>query len=206
MSIVTCRSHRSSTLLQNQKRQVTENLFHYIGGTTGSWRVSTIASISGMPLPPVTHIDIAHGALDRAPAGANWVLHCIASNTRFVTREEPRRLPSDPPRMGRFSESCAALVLVRKSRGWWNLGLSEQQQMLEVPSRNIRGRLSFLPAMMRRMQYRTNVREPFDFVTWFEYAPQDASIFDDLVTAMRSSEDWHYVEREIVIKMVSENQ
>jgi hypothetical protein len=46
--------------------------------------------------------------------------------------------------------------------------------------------------------------EPFDFVTWFEYAPADTAVFDELLHALRTSPEWAYVEREIDIRLVQE--
>ena len=43
--------------------------------------------------------------------------------------------------------------------------------------------------------------EPFDFLTWFEYAPEDAGAFEDLVGSLRGTEEWTYVEREVDIRL-----
>jgi len=43
--------------------------------------------------------------------------------------------------------------------------------------------------------------EPFDFLTWFEYAPQDAPAFEELVSQLRTTPEWGYVEREIDIRL-----
>ncbi len=41
--------------------------------------------------------------------------------------------------------------------------------------------------------------EPFDFLTWFEYAPAYAEAFEELVGKLRETEEWTYVEREVDI-------
>jgi len=46
--------------------------------------------------------------------------------------------------------------------------------------------------------------EPFDFLTWFEYAPQDAGAFDELVGRLRATEEWAYVDREVDIRLTRE--
>ena len=43
--------------------------------------------------------------------------------------------------------------------------------------------------------------EPFDFVTWFEYSPADAELFEDLASQLRRTEEWQYVEREVDIRL-----
>jgi len=44
-----------------------------------------------------------------------------------------------------------------------------------------------------------------DFLTWFEYAPEHAARFEELVAALRATEEWRYVEREVDIRLVKEN-
>jgi hypothetical protein len=43
--------------------------------------------------------------------------------------------------------------------------------------------------------------EPFDFLTWFEFAPDDEPAFDRLVAELRASEEWDYVKREVDIRL-----
>ena len=47
----------------------------------------------------------------------------------------------------------------------------------------------------------TRVAEPFDFLTWFEFAPGDAAGFEELVQQLRATEEWSYVEREIDLRL-----
>jgi hypothetical protein len=58
-----------------------------------------------------------------------------------------------------------------------------------------------LPAVARRLYHARELGEPFDFLTWFEYAPSDASRFEELVAALRDSEEWRYVDREVDIRL-----
>jgi hypothetical protein len=39
-------------------------------------------------------------------------------------------------------------------------------------------------------------------LTWFEYAPGNAPMFEDLVGALRATEEWTHVEREIDVRLV----
>ncbi len=43
-------------------------------------------------------------------------------------------------------------------------------------------------------------------VSWFEYAPGDAAAFEDLVGALRATEEWRYVEREVDLRLVWESE
>lgn len=46
-----------------------------------------------------------------------------------------------------------------------------------------------------------DLREPFDFLTWFEFAPENAQAFDDLPGTPRSREEWRFVDREVEIRL-----
>ena len=43
--------------------------------------------------------------------------------------------------------------------------------------------------------------EPFDFLTWFDFAEKDAAEFDKRRERLRASEEWKYVEREVEIHL-----
>ena len=43
--------------------------------------------------------------------------------------------------------------------------------------------------------------EPFDFLTWFEYAPAHADTFEELVGRLRETEEWSYVEHEVAVRL-----
>ena len=45
------------------------------------------------------------------------------------------------------------------------------------------------------------MQQPFDFLTWFEYAPDQTAAFEYLVSRLRATEEWAYVEREIDIRL-----
>src|SRR2546428_8891206 len=64
-----------------------------------------------------------------------------------------------------------------------------------------RDRPWYLPAIARRLYHCRGLDEPFDFLTWFEYAPADAAPLEQLVTRLRNTREWDYVEREIDIRL-----
>jgi hypothetical protein len=41
----------------------------------------------------------------------------------------------------------------------------------------------------------------FDFLTWFEFAREDAASFEELVRRLRATEEWSYVEREVDLRL-----
>ncbi len=61
--------------------------------------------------------------------------------------------------------------------------------------------MTYLPAVARRLYQARELGEAFDFLTWFEYAPEHASHFEELVQRLRASEEWSYVEREVDVRL-----
>jgi len=43
--------------------------------------------------------------------------------------------------------------------------------------------------------------KPFDFLTWFEYAPEHAEDFEQLVRELRKTEEWDFVQREVDVRL-----
>ena len=77
----------------------------------------------------------------------------------------------------------------------------ERRAIFEESSHHIALGLKALPAIARRLHHSHDLGELFDFLTWFEYAPADAAAFDDLVGALRATEEWAYVERESDLRL-----
>ena len=44
---------------------------------------------------------------------------------------------------------------------------------------------------------------PGSILTWFEFAPADEPAFDELLGALRTTEEWNYVDREVDIRLIS---
>jgi chlorite dismutase len=118
-----------------------------------------------------------------------------------VTRAERIELEARQPVLGRREATYAALIPVAKSSAWWNLPHDERRAIFEERSAHIATGLRYLPAVARRLYQCRDLGEPFDFVTWFEYAPTDALRFEELVAVLRRSEEWRYVEREVDIRL-----
>jgi chlorite dismutase len=126
----------------------------------------------------------------------------VVSNARYVTRDERNQLETRQPSLGRTEATCAALIPLKKSTAWWSLAQDERRDILETRSRHISQGLLYLPAIARRLLHCRDLGEPFDFLTWFEFAPGDQHAFDDLLRFLRASEEWRYVERECEIRLV----
>jgi hypothetical protein len=61
--------------------------------------------------------------------------------------------------------------------------------------------LNTSPAVARRLHHGRDLEEPFDFLTWFEFAPEHAAAFEELVLRLRETEESTYIEREIDLRL-----
>jgi chlorite dismutase len=100
-----------------------------------------------------------------------------------------------------LDHSRAALIPIRKTEAWWALAQDERRAIFEEQSRHIRVGLEYLPAVARRLHHSRELGEPFDFLTWFEYAPEHSESFEELVRRLRDAQEWRYVDREVNIRL-----
>ena len=182
--------------------------FSFIGGDTGPWRVAEMGAIVGGPLPAARRLQIASGSEVPPDPQAAWVLRGITSNERYAVRREDRgQLVARQQVLGRPDATCAALIPIRKNVAWWALTQDERQSVFEEQSDHAKIGLQLFPALARRLHHCRDLseREPFDFLTWFEYAPADEAAFNKLVAELRATEEWKYVEREVDIRLVRQD-
>ncbi|WDZ97244.1 chlorite dismutase family protein [Herbaspirillum sp. WKF16] len=173
----------------------------FIAGAAGDWQIERIAPVSGEPLAPASRLAIADARHAASEAGASWQLQGITSNTRYTTRQEADRLAAIQQGLGRPRATRAALIPIRKSAHWWALAQDERRAIMEEQSRHIAIGFDYLPAVSRRLYHARELGQPFDFLTWFEYAPADAAAFEELVARLRQSAEWRFVEREVDIRL-----
>src|SRR5215471_18373 len=179
-------------------------LYSFVGGATGAWRVISINAVVGDPVADVGRLDIVTGTVPEVPGDTKWVLRGLTSNERYVTRTEKDQLAARQPALGRPHATCAALIPIRKTASWWGFAQDERRRIFEESSKHVATGLRYLPAVARRLHHCRDLgeNEPFDFLTWFEFAPSDSQTFDELVAELRASEEWTYVDREIDIRVV----
>ena len=77
----------------------------------------------------------------------------------------------------------------------------ERRAIFEERSHHITLGLKYVARIARRLYHGYDLGEPFDFLTWFEYALGDAEAFEELVGKLRETEEWTYVEREVDIRL-----
>jgi chlorite dismutase len=179
-------------------------MFAFVGGDTGYWRVVKMDTIIGAPLPEVKRMNVVANAGIKIETPAVWMLRGITSNERYVSRDEKNELAAAQQGLGRPEATCAALIPIRKNAAWWAFTQDERRNVLEERSHHIKIGLRYLPAVARRLHHCRDLsdNEPFDFITWFEFAPAYEAEFNTLVAELRASEEWNYVEREVDIRLV----
>lgn len=174
-------------------------LYSFAAGDMGAWAIMRVDTIVGAPLARAARLAFAPG---EPAAGAAWALRGFTSNARYVTRTERAALTASQAPLARAEARRAALIPIRKSPAWWALAQDERRAIMEDASRHIAIGLEYLPAIARQLHHCRDLGEPFDFLTWFEFAPEHEAQFDELVARLRASEEWAYVDREVDLRLV----
>jgi len=172
----------------------------FLAGDRGPWQIVSITAITGATLPYATNLARIEG--DDFADGGTWALAGVRSHDRYTTRAEKDVLLARSPQLGRLDSRRAALIAIRKSDAWWALAQDERRKIFEDSSHHVATGLEFLPAVARRLYHSRELGQPFDFLTWFEFAAIDASDFDRLVDRLRITEEWRYVDREVDVRLV----
>jgi hypothetical protein len=177
-------------------------LFTFVGGNAGPWEVVSQRSVTGDGLAAVERLRIVTGQVPEEDAGG-WSLRGVTSHERYVTRDEKARLVASQPELGRPEATAAVFIPIRKSAAWWALTQEERRAIFEESSMHVRIGLDYLPAVARRLHHCRDLAEhaPFDFLTWFEFAPADAVGFDEMLHRLRETPEWRYVEREVELRL-----
>lgn len=180
--------------------------YSFVGGKQGLWRVVEIRGIAGASLEPVERVDVVNQAIASLPAHSAWVLQSFISNIRYSKRDELTMLRAVQPALDRAEAVRAVLIPIKKSSAWWELAQDERRAIFEEESHHTAVGLEYLPGVARRLLHCRDLGEPFDFLTWFEFAPEHTRAFDDLLRRMRSSREWQYVDREVEVCLERSNQ
>ena len=176
--------------------------FLFTGCDAGPWRVLSMKLLHGSDsLAAAKAVNVVPVGQLTTCVPANWALRGMISNVRYATRPELTALKAIQQPLGRPEARRAALIPIRKSAAWWDLAQDERRAIFEDSSHHNAIGIEYLPAIARQLFHCRDLGEPFDFLTWFEYAPEHAAAFDDLVGRLRASPEWGYVEGEIDIRL-----
>lgn len=173
----------------------------FAAGPAGLWNIDGIAAVSGETLPMAHRLSMTEGVHTATVADTAWSLRGVTSHARYTHAAEVAMLAARQPGLQRPQASCAALIPIRKTEAWWALAQDERRHIMEARSQHIAIGLDYLPAIARRLHHCRELGGPFDFLTWFEYAPEHAAQFEALLERLRSSEEWGYVDREVDVRL-----
>jgi chlorite dismutase len=172
-------------------------LVRFDGCTSGEWRVTAHETLIGDDLVRAPNIAIRTAS---TVTPLLWSLSGVVSNLRYTTSTERNGLTAKQSGLGRNEARRAALIPIRKRPEWWALAQDERRAIYERSAHTPIG-LEYLPAIARRLHHSRDLGEPFDFLTWFEFAEKDEAAFDELLLRLRRTEEWDYVDREIEIRL-----
>jgi chlorite dismutase len=165
------------------------NRYSFIGGRRGPWRVTAMHPVVGEALATVERLDVVNGAVAAPPSESAWILQSFVSNVRYANRDEIALLRSVQPGLNRQEAATAVLIPIKKTAEWWALAQDERRAIFEEESHHTAVGVEYLPAVARQLHHCRDLGEPFDFLTWFEFAPEHAAAFSDLLSRMRASRE-----------------
>ncbi len=168
------------------------NRYSFVGGKQGLWRVTDVRGIYGASLEFVERVDVVNDVVAELPSDSSWVLQSFASNIRYSKRDELTMLRAVQPELNRSEAVSAMLIPIKKSVQWWDMAQDERRAIFEEESHHTAVGLEYLPGVARRLLHCRDLEEPFDFLTWFEFAPEHTKAFEELLLRMRASKEWEY--------------
>ncbi|NJL49546.1 MAG: chlorite dismutase family protein [Leptolyngbyaceae cyanobacterium SM2_5_2] len=175
------------------------NRYSFIGGSQGSWQVTDIRSTVGNGLDVVDRVNVVNAAITESPTNSMWVLQSFVSNVRYAKRNEITMLRAVQPSLNRSEAVVAVLIPIKKNAQWWDMAQDERRAIFEEQSHHTAVGMEYLPEVARQLHHCRDLGEPFDFLTWFEFAPEHTQAFEELLRRMRDTKEWDYVEREVEV-------
>ncbi len=175
-------------------------IVHFKGGDVGPWAITSIHTVKGETLGNASHLLMTETTTLKSNGGV-WTLKGFDSNLRYTESQEKEELLAVQQGLGRPEARCAALIPIRKNEAWWELAQDERRAIFEKQSHHTETGLKYLPAIARKLFHCRDIGQPFDFLTWFEYAPSHAGAFEELVATLRKTEEWKFVDREVDIRL-----
>lgn len=181
---------------------MSNRLWTFEGGSAGEFEIVVARTIIGEGLPSAARLAV-HSGQPSTQTDPAFSLRGVTSNDRYITREEKTQLVELQRALGRPESRLGALIPIKKSQAWWELPQDERRAIFEQRSAHIAIGQRALPNVARRLHHCRDLggEQPFDFLTWFDFAPGDESAFDELLDQLRATEEWQYVEREVEIRV-----
>ena len=178
-----------------------KNYYSFIGSDVGQWRVTDQYTIVGSPLQSVQAIEVVNSSANQLTQQGAWVLQGFTSNVRYANRNEIVKLQAVQEGLNREKSLCAALIPIKKNAEWWAMSQDERRSIFEEQSHHTEIGLGYLPEIARQLHHSRDLGEQFDFITWFEFAPEHKELFNELLKKLRATKEWQFIEREIDIRL-----
>jgi len=199
------RRHRPAHCLARDSEWRPPLLVRFSAGEAGAWLVDSIAPIVGESLPPASHVAVLEGPAVAVPHAPHaWALSGVVSSLKYATRADVTAMNAkgQPATCSRAEDTLAALIPIRKSEAWWALTQDERMGVMRAGAHFELG-TEYLPAVARRLHHcrELGAAQPFDFLTFFTYAPAEAGRFDEMLRRLRATPEWAYVEREVDVRL-----
>jgi chlorite dismutase len=173
----------------------------FVAGSSGNWDIRKISHLSGPELALASRLEVLEGDVARTTRPCIWQLCGTTSHMRYTTAVEARQLAAVQPPLARPTATRAALIPIRKSAAWWRMPQDERRAIYEERSHHTSIGLQYLPRVARRLHHSRDLGGPYDFLTWFEFAPEDEPAFDELLARLRETEEWRFVEAETEVRL-----
>ena len=110
---------------------MTNTIFDFIGNTTGEWKVTSMETLKGVSLDPISHLTKISSDLVQSEKGI-WTLKGIVSNLRYTEKEDKEKLVAVQEDLGRTTATLAAFIPIRKSEQWRNLAQDERRKIMKI--------------------------------------------------------------------------
>lgn len=172
--------------------------FAFSAGATGPWTIDRIVAVRGAPFAAAPRFAMTPPG-ETAPPSPVWRFRGVTSHTHYATRAEVSTLAAVQQGLGRPEARCGVMIPIKKSAAWWAMAQDERRQSFEEISRHTAIGLDYLPAVARKLFHSRQIGEPFDFITWFEFAPEHSAAFQELCARLRATCEWRYVEHEVEV-------
>lgn len=178
------------------------NYYSFVGGNEGLWEVTSSEAVVGDSLEKVKRLNMVNVPASSLIERGVWVLQGFTSNLRYAESHEVEKLRAIQEGLNRSTAKCAALIPIKKNATWWAMSQDERREIFEAQSHHTEIGLAYLPEIARQLHHCRDIAEPFDFLTWFEFAPEHTDAFNQLVARLRASREWEFVEREVDIRLI----
>ena len=120
-------------------------------------------------------------------------LRGVVQHLHYTTLEERTDLTARS-RTELAPGATAVLIPIRKSPEWW--ALAHDQRGAHFHQHHTPIGAPYVERIFRKLYHSRYLGSPYDFLTYFEFPPEDADYFRQLLADLRATEEWKYVEHQ----------